>query len=444
MQNVASSLDMVISLMKEVECKENAAEQAKEEAAASGLHILARVDELNKSRNRAKETYDMRYREQYAQKEVLASELKELLFRMSGMLNKGGESLGVLDQMRIALEERLTSAIIDKEFADTEKLQKELCAQEALTNEVNQMKKVVEASERMNRNAVKISKLQEYLIDCSHVVNMLKGDEPDKSEHVNLLKELLDLEVPLNEILSSSQTSSILAPIKPRYKPQPKRAKTVDKNETPKESADSLVLSDLAKISDKVKDVNMLKEKLDYAVPLPSNKSSLEKVNECKNVVAEIAKEGRAMSSECLAVSKSTITSDNFGENPNREISDPCQFPVKDPSGGISSAPPSLSLTRPPTPHTLNHYVPSPPPSQLLQQPNFYTPAVTQPPQHHQLPPCCDYHQHRQADYFNKLKQEAVLNSTQAVHMLSEVQKMLTGWFDGIPSLDEQLVQYKA
>ncbi|GJW97545.1 hypothetical protein Tco_0179353 [Tanacetum coccineum] len=58
-ETVASTLDMVISLMKEVECKEKAAEQAKEEAAASGLHILARVDELKESRNRAKETNDM-------------------------------------------------------------------------------------------------------------------------------------------------------------------------------------------------------------------------------------------------------------------------------------------------------------------------------------------------------------------------------------------------
>ncbi|GJT39815.1 hypothetical protein Tco_0939680, partial [Tanacetum coccineum] len=218
--------------MKEVECKEKAAEQAKEEAAASGLHILAR-----------------HYREMYAQKDALASELEELVSRMSGMLNEGDESLGVLDQMRTALEERLALAIIDKEFADTEKLQKEICAQEALANEVNQLKKVVEASGKMNQHAVKISKWQEFLIDRSHEVNKLRADESDKCKHVNLLKELLDLEVPLNEILSSIQTSSILAPIKHHHEPQPK---TTDSIETPKESADSLVLSGFAKISDKV------------------------------------------------------------------------------------------------------------------------------------------------------------------------------------------------
>ncbi|GKA92052.1 hypothetical protein Tco_0813977, partial [Tanacetum coccineum] len=151
-ETVASTLDMVISLMKEVECKEKAAEQAKEEAAASGLHILARVD---KSKHII---------EKCTQKEALASELEELLSHMLGMLNEGDESLGVLDQMRTALEERLALAIIDKEFADTEKLQKELRAQEALTNEVNQMKKVVAALKKMNRHAVKISKLLLYCI----------------------------------------------------------------------------------------------------------------------------------------------------------------------------------------------------------------------------------------------------------------------------------------
>ncbi|GKE92964.1 hypothetical protein Tco_1574059 [Tanacetum coccineum] len=79
----------------------------------------------------------LRYREMYAQKEVLASELKELLFRMSGMLKKGDESLGVLNQMRTALEERLALAIIDKEFADTEKLQKEVECKDVQSKKVN-------------------------------------------------------------------------------------------------------------------------------------------------------------------------------------------------------------------------------------------------------------------------------------------------------------------
>ncbi|GJY26241.1 hypothetical protein Tco_0400967 [Tanacetum coccineum] len=124
--------------------------------------------------------------------------------------------MNLLEFLIRCVEERLALAIIDKEFADTEKLQKE-----------------VECKDDQSKK------------ECT----LRPADESDKCKHVNLLKELLDLEVPLNEILSSIQTSSILAPIKHHHEPQPK---TTDSIETPKESADSLVLSGFAKISDKV------------------------------------------------------------------------------------------------------------------------------------------------------------------------------------------------
>ncbi|GKA51559.1 hypothetical protein Tco_0744755, partial [Tanacetum coccineum] len=78
--------------------------------------------------------------------------------------------------IRTTLEERLALAIQDKEFVDNKKLQKELRVQEALTNELNQMKKVVAAFEKMNRHAAKISKWQEYLIDHSHMAKCLLSD----------------------------------------------------------------------------------------------------------------------------------------------------------------------------------------------------------------------------------------------------------------------------
>lgn len=50
-----SSKDSLISLMKEVELKENSVEQAKEEAARAGLDTLARVNDLKQMLERAKE-----------------------------------------------------------------------------------------------------------------------------------------------------------------------------------------------------------------------------------------------------------------------------------------------------------------------------------------------------------------------------------------------------
>lgn len=46
-------------LMREVECEEKAAENAKEEADRCSLGILAKVDQLKQAKQRARETNDM-------------------------------------------------------------------------------------------------------------------------------------------------------------------------------------------------------------------------------------------------------------------------------------------------------------------------------------------------------------------------------------------------
>lgn len=56
---LVSAMDSVISLMRQVECEEKAAEEAKEEAAKSSLHILAMVDQLEQAQQLAKETNAM-------------------------------------------------------------------------------------------------------------------------------------------------------------------------------------------------------------------------------------------------------------------------------------------------------------------------------------------------------------------------------------------------
>ncbi|KVI12491.1 hypothetical protein Ccrd_009136 [Cynara cardunculus var. scolymus] len=128
-KTLISSMDSVIGFMKEVECEEEAAEQAKEEAAKYSLHILAKVDELKQAQQLAKETNAMVHaREVYAQKAVLATELEELQLRVS--------------------------SLIKKELADNEKLENERFAREALAK----VEEVVEESKRLKQEAVENSK----------------------------------------------------------------------------------------------------------------------------------------------------------------------------------------------------------------------------------------------------------------------------------------------
>lgn len=51
-------MNLVIGLMREVESKEKAAEQAKAEAVTGGLDVLAKAEELKQAQQRTKETND--------------------------------------------------------------------------------------------------------------------------------------------------------------------------------------------------------------------------------------------------------------------------------------------------------------------------------------------------------------------------------------------------
>ncbi|PWA36609.1 hypothetical protein CTI12_AA598130 [Artemisia annua] len=204
-KSLDSTMVSVTSLMKQVEYSERAAAQAKEAAAMSGLHILAKVDELKKKQQLAKETNDKHAGEVTARKAVLATEVKELQSRVSGVLNEGFTALGVLNQMRRDLKKRLTSALEEKKVADKEKVEREILARETLAYEESQMEKLVKDSERLKQEEVNNSKLQQFLLDRGHAIDILDEDISRKCQDVSLLKESLN-----QAVLSSNQTSSML------------------------------------------------------------------------------------------------------------------------------------------------------------------------------------------------------------------------------------------
>ncbi|KAK9055788.1 hypothetical protein SSX86_026873 [Deinandra increscens subsp. villosa] len=186
-KSLASALDSVINLVKEVELKEKAAKEAKAEAATQDV------------------------REVLHQKAGLANKIKKLQCRVFGVLNEGDKCLGHFDEMRKELDSRLTSAMREKELADQEKLEKEILAQEALAFEESQMLRLTEESKRLKEEAVKISTLQDILQEHEFNVNILHGDVSDKYQDIKLLRECLDQPVlQLSGLLLSSQTSSIL------------------------------------------------------------------------------------------------------------------------------------------------------------------------------------------------------------------------------------------
>lgn len=204
---LVSAMDSVVNLMKEVEFKEKAAEQAKEVAARGCLDILAKVDELKQALRRAKEANDMHAGEVYAEKAILATELKELQLRLFNLSDERNRSLEILEEMRVALEIRLATALKEIEAAEEEKVEKERSAKQALAYQESQMEMVVEESKKLKLEAEENSKLQDFLMDRGHAIDILQGEIFLKCQDVKLLKEKFDKRIPL----ISSQTSSILA-----------------------------------------------------------------------------------------------------------------------------------------------------------------------------------------------------------------------------------------
>ncbi|KAL8513557.1 hypothetical protein ACS0TY_012869 [Phlomoides rotata] len=201
----------VISLMKEVELKEQAAEQAKVEAAMGGSDILVKSGELKEMVQQAEEANAMYSGEVYGEKAILGTELRELQSRVLSLSDERDKSLAVLDEMKQTLEVRLEGAQNEIKSAEQEKEEKEKAAMKSLADQELIMEKVVQESKLLKQQAEYNAKLQEFLVDRGRVVDTLQGEIAVICHDVRLLKENFDERVPFSKSLSSSQTSCILA-----------------------------------------------------------------------------------------------------------------------------------------------------------------------------------------------------------------------------------------
>ncbi|KAJ0581870.1 hypothetical protein HanHA300_Chr04g0146031 [Helianthus annuus] len=155
-------MNLIMSLMREVEWREKAAKKAKQEVDNCTLDINLEMDELIMAQQQVKESNDKRAKEVYAQRVELATEMKELQSCVSGVLNEGDGCVATIDEMCKALEKRLISAIIKKEAADKDKLGKEL----ALAYQKSQMEKLVTESKRLEQEAMENLKVVIHQNNC--------------------------------------------------------------------------------------------------------------------------------------------------------------------------------------------------------------------------------------------------------------------------------------
>ncbi|CAA0832089.1 Unknown protein [Striga hermonthica] len=206
-----TAMESVISLMRQVELKEQAVEQAKGESSVGGKDTMEKVEELKQILQHAKEANDMHAGEVYGEKAILGTELRELQSRVLSLSDKRDKSLEVLDEMRKILEVRLAAVENEIQSAEQEKLEKENTALKLLSHQELIMEKVVQESKILKQQAEENAKMQEFLVDRGRVVDMLQGEIAVICQDVRVLKEKFDENVPLSKSLFSSQTSFILA-----------------------------------------------------------------------------------------------------------------------------------------------------------------------------------------------------------------------------------------
>ncbi|KAJ7972825.1 Ubiquitin system component Cue [Quillaja saponaria] len=206
-----SSMESLINLMRDVDLQENAANQAKMEAAQGGSDILVRVEELKQTLMTEKEANNRHAGEVYGEKAILATEMRELQSRLLSLSDERDKSLAILDEMRHTLEARLAAAEELRKAAEQEKLEKEESARNALAEQETVMEKVVQESMRLKQEAEENSKLREFLMDRGSIVDMLQGEISVICQDVRLLKEKFDAHLPLSKSFTSCQTSCILA-----------------------------------------------------------------------------------------------------------------------------------------------------------------------------------------------------------------------------------------
>lgn len=204
-----SARDSLFSLISEVQMKEKYVQKAREEAAQGGLDTFARVEDLTKMLQRAKDANDMYAGEVNGEKAILATETRELQSRLQSLSEERVKALAIIIEIHQAVEVRLVSAEEEIKEAESEKLKKEESALKYLAQEETNMEKVVQESKILEQQDEENFKLREFLMDRGQLVDILQGEISVICQDVEFLKSKFEHGVSFSKSLSSSQTTSI-------------------------------------------------------------------------------------------------------------------------------------------------------------------------------------------------------------------------------------------
>ncbi|KAM1007686.1 hypothetical protein ACFX2A_004310 [Malus domestica] len=94
-----SAMELVISMMREVEVQEKAVDIVQEEASRGGLDIMVKVEELKQMLAHAKDANVMHAGKVFGEKAILATEVRELQSRLLNLSDERDKSLAILNEV---------------------------------------------------------------------------------------------------------------------------------------------------------------------------------------------------------------------------------------------------------------------------------------------------------------------------------------------------------
>ncbi|THU68588.1 hypothetical protein C4D60_Mb08t05460 [Musa balbisiana] len=235
--NLLSAMELTTNMMREVKLLEERRKQAKEAATIAGQDILAKVEELKEISRHAKEANDMHAGEVYGEKSILATEARELQFRLLSLSDEKNKSLSMIEEIRQTVEARLAAMEEEIAAAEQEKLEKEELALKALSKQEAVMAAAMEESKKLQQEAEANSKMREFLMDRGRVVDALQGEINIICEDVMLLKEIVNGRVPLNGSLRSTALSLLASSSSSSYRSKRSSDGVLEHDDLPEKSA---------------------------------------------------------------------------------------------------------------------------------------------------------------------------------------------------------------
>ncbi|CAM6093457.1 unnamed protein product [Calypogeia fissa] len=187
-----SSIEEIRVLRLMTDQAEYASRQSREEAARGGLDVMAKVDEMRKMLSRAREANAVHAGEVFGEKAVLATEARELQYRLAQVNSEKAKAVAALNEIKASLQARIESAVQEREAAEKEKVEKELLAKEALVKEEALMAKVAQESRDLDAEAEACTKIREFLIERGSTVDALQGEVAVLREDAESLKKDLE------------------------------------------------------------------------------------------------------------------------------------------------------------------------------------------------------------------------------------------------------------